>query len=228
MARGRQLAGGGRAVEVAPDRVAGWFERFAERHGGAAQTRLGACAVEVAAGDGSTARVEVPFGGLDRDFGAVDGGAVDGLAVAPLVEHVNRTRRIGLVLVRKGAHSVGISRGPAVERSSTDRHLVHGRTKAGGWSQQRYARRRAGEARRALDAAADAVARVLLPHREELDAVVLGGDRQALEALRSDSRIGGLLAAAEPRVLDVPEPRRAVLDEAARRAVAVEIGVWES
>lgn len=223
MARGRQLAGGGRAVEISPGRVAGWFERFAERHGGASRTRLAASAVEVTAADGSTARVDVPFGGLGRDFGTVDG-----LAVQPLVEHVNRTRTLGLVLVRKGAHSVGISRGSSVEQSSTDRHLVHGRTKAGGWSQRRYARRRAGEAQRALDDAADAVARVLLPRRDELDGVVLGGDRAALETLRADPRCADLLAAAEPRVLDVPEPRRAVLDEAARRAVAVEIGVRES
>lgn len=223
MARGRELAGGGRAVEIAPERVAGWFERFADRHGGARETRLSAASAEVVAADGSTATADVPFGGLGHDLGTRSG-----LDVGPLVEHLNRTRTLGLVLVRKGAHSVGVSRGGAVEQSSTDRHLVHGRTKAGGWSQQRYARRRAGEAQRALASAADAVARVLLPRRGELDGIVLGGDRQALEALRADPRLAELLAAAEPRVLDVAEPRRAVLDEAARRAVAVEIGVRES
>ncbi len=58
-----------------------------------------------------------------------------------------------------------------------------------------------------------------------LDAVVLGGDAAALDDLRADRRLAALLARAEPRVLDVPEPRRAVLDEAARRALAVEIVV---
>ena len=58
-----------------------------------------------------------------------------------------------------------------------------------------------------------------------LDAVVLGGDAAALDALRADRRLTALLSRAEPRVLDVPEPRRAVLDEAARRARAVEIVV---
>jgi hypothetical protein len=37
-----------------------------------------------------------------------------------------------------------------------------------------------------------------------------------------------LLASAEPRVLDVPEPRRVVLDEAARRARAVEVQLRSS
>lgn len=222
MPRTRELAGGGRAVEVAPQRLAGWFDRFAEQHGGAAETRLASGTVEVRAADGARATVDVPFGGL-RQPEAVQ----PGLDVQLLVEHVNQPRTVGLVLVRKGAHSVGVARGGKVEQSTTDRHLVHGRTKAGGWSQQRYARRRAGESRRALESAADAVARVLLPLRDELDGLVLGGDRQALDVLHSDSRLVDLLGVAEPRVLDVPEPRRAVLDEAARRSVAVEIGVRE-
>jgi len=220
--RGRQLAGGGRAVPVEPARLAGWFERFAAGHGGAQRTDLQPRRVEVTAADGATAAVEVPFEPLPGPHGEQDG-----LAVQPLVEHVRRPRRIGLVLVRLGAHSVGIARGGRVETSSTDRHLVHGRNKAGGQSQQRFARRREGQARKALESAADDVARVLLPERDRLDAVVLGGDRRALESLRADPRLHELLAGAEPRVLDVSEPRRAVLDDAAARAVAVEVEIHE-
>ena len=220
MKRVRQLPGGGRAVEVSPQRLAGWFERFAEGHGGAERTSVQPARVEVRANDGALARVAVPFGPLPPQHGEHPG-----LAIATLIEHVKRPRRIGLLLVRLGAHSVGVSYDGRVEKSSTDRHLVHGRNKAGGQSQQRFARRREGQARRSLDAAADAAARVLLP--EALDAVVLGGDRQALDTLRADARLKDLLAGAEPRVLDVPEPRRAVLDEAARRAIAVEVEVHD-
>lgn len=77
----------------------------------------------------------------------------------------------------------------------------------GGSSSGRFARRREGQARLALDAAADAVARVLL--LERLDALVLGGDAAALAALHADPRLSALLSGAEPRILDVPEPRRA-------------------
>ncbi|GAB3293277.1 acVLRF1 family peptidyl-tRNA hydrolase [Parasphingorhabdus pacifica] len=223
MSRTRQLPGGGRAVEVAPERLAGWFERFAGRHGGVDRTRRSAERVEVRAGDGSLSVVNVPFGPLPPPHDEQPG-----LAVQELAEHVLRPRRIGLVLVRLGAHSVGIARSGEVELSSTDRHLVHGRNKAGGQSQQRFARRREGQSRRALESAADAVARVLVPERHRLDAVVLGGDRKALDTLRADARLGELLSLAEPRVLDVPEPRRVVLDEAAARAVAVEIEIHET
>ena len=218
--KARELPGGGRAVEVAPERLEGWFQRFSEGHGGVRRTLVGPDRVEAHAHDGSTAAVSVPFGPLPPPHGEHDG-----LAVTSLVDHVTKPRRIGLVLVRLGAHSVGIGYGGRVEQSSTDRHLVHGRNKAGGWSQQRFARRREGQSRRSLEAAADAVARVLLPVEDELDGLVLGGDRQALDALRADPRLAALLSSAQPRVLDVPEPRRTVLDDAARRAVAVEVEI---
>jgi hypothetical protein len=220
MSRVRQVAGGGRAVEVEPQRLLGWFHRFEERHGGVVRTLTAPESVEVHAADGALAVVQVPFQPLPPPHSQHQG-----LAVSGLVEHVRKARRIGLVLVRLGAHSVGVAVGGEIETSTTDRHLVHARHKAGGWSQQRFARRRNEQSRRALDAAADAVARVLLPRRDDLDAVLLGGDRAALDALRGDPRLRGLLESAEPRVLDVPEPRRAVLAEAARRAVAVEIHV---
>ncbi|WP_406689676.1 acVLRF1 family peptidyl-tRNA hydrolase [Saccharopolyspora sp. ID03-671] len=223
MSRVRELAGGGRAVEVAPDRVQGWFERFAAKHDGAATTLLRPRQVLVTAGDGATATVAVPFGELPEPHGEQPG-----LAVSSLVEHVSATRRIGLVLVRLGAHSVGVAVDGVVESSSTDRHLVHGRNKAGGWSQQRFARRREGQSARSLASAADAVARTLLPVAGELDGLVLGGDHKALRALREDRRLTGLLDRAEQRVLDVPEPRHAVLDDAARRAVAVEIEIRDA
>ncbi|MHA6800386.1 acVLRF1 family peptidyl-tRNA hydrolase [Bounagaea algeriensis] len=222
MARVRELGGGGRAVEVEPERVARWFDRFAERHGGVQRTERSAERVTVTAVDGSTAAVAVPFGPLPGPHGAVAG-----LGISALVEHLRRDRRIGLVLVRRGAHSIGIADGGRVVRSSTDRHRVQGRTKAGGWSQQRYARRRAGQAREALRAATEAVASTLVPELPRLDGVVLGGDRGALDELAADRRLADLFARAEPRLLDVGEPRRAVLDEAARRAVAVEIEVHE-
>lgn len=206
-------------MEVSAGRLDGWFTRFADGHGGADRTEIAADRVEVHAQDGARAAVHVPFGSLEHT------GTYQGLDVAPLVEHLHRPRRIGLILVRLGAHSVGVVEGGRVTQSSTDRHLVHGRNKAGGWSQQRFARRREGQSRRALDRAADAVAEFLLPQRSQLDGVVLGGDRKALESLRGDARLKELLDGAEARVLDVPEPRRSVLDAAAKRVTAVEVEV---
>ncbi|WP_092533796.1 acVLRF1 family peptidyl-tRNA hydrolase [Amycolatopsis arida] len=217
MGRTRQAPGGGRVVEVEPDRLERWFTRFTERNDGVLDTRLGAEEVVVRAGDGTVATVAVPFPPLAST------GTRSGLDVAPLVAHATAPRRLGLLLVRLGGHSVGITERGRVLRSRTDRHLVHGRSAAGGWSQQRFARRRAGQARQALRAAAADALEVLGPALSELDAVVLGGDRRALDELREDPKLAPVFALARPGVLDVGEPRRAVLDEAAARAVAVEI-----
>ncbi|SEF37696.1 hypothetical protein SAMN05421837_11547 [Amycolatopsis pretoriensis] len=209
MAKARQISGGGRAVEVPPERLAGWFERFAASHGGNVATDAGPDQVSVTAADGSTATATVPFGPLEEP------------SVDALVAHALHPRTIALLLVRLGGHSVGIARDGRVEVSRTDRHLVQGRSAAGGWSQQRFARRRAGQARHALrDAAKDAF-EVLVPRLSEVDAVVLGGDRRALDELREDRRLAPLFARAEPRVLDVGEPSYAVLEEAAGRALSV-------
>lgn len=178
--------------------------------------------VTVHAVDGATATVTTPFPPLN-----LPAGHTGGLAVTGLVAHLLLPRRIGLLLVRLGGHSVGVAEGGRVLTGSTDRTHVHGRSKAGGWSQLRFARRRDGQARQALRSAADDAVRVLVPRLPELVAVVLGGDRTALHRLRADQRLAGLFGLAQDRVLDVPEPRRTVLADAAVRAQSAEILVTE-
>ncbi len=214
----RELAGGGRAVEVEPERLIGFLERFATRHGGVLTTTVTPTRVDVAVADGTTASIPVPFGPL-----VTATGQRAGLAIQELLDHLMAPRTIGLLLVRLGGYSAGVARAGVVLTSSTGRRLVHGRSAAGGQSQQRFARRREGQARVALRAAADAAARVLLSRATELDAVVLGGDTAALRTLAADPRLATLLDRAEPRILDIPEPRRAVLDQAAHRARCVEV-----
>lgn len=214
-----------RTVLVEPERLAGWFDRFARRHGGVARTEVAPAHVVVHAADGASATVTVPYGPLDVAEERVDGLAAG--AVDALVAHLRRPRRVALLLVRLGGHSAGVAVDGTVVLSSTDRRLVHGRHRAGGSSSGRFARRREGQARVALQAAAETAARVLLPELSSVDAVVLGGDRRALDALRADPRLAPLFARAEPAVLDVPEPRRTVLDDAAQRARCARIQVSE-
>lgn len=224
----RQAPGGGTLVEVPAERVAGWFTRFGERHG-VRHTDLASDRVAVLAADGTTAEVAVPFGPLvlRSDQSEQWFGRHPGLAVDALIAHLAKPRRIGLILVRLGGHSIGVAESGRVVISTTDRKPVHGRNSAGGWSQQRFARRREGQVKVALRAAADDIHRVLGPRIGELDSVVLGGDRRALDALRADTRLAPVFALAQTRVLDVPEPRRTVLDDAAVRAAGVEILVRE-
>lgn len=218
VSRTRELADGGRAVEVQPERLVAFLERFTAGHGGALSTSVAPQRVDVATADGATASIPVPFGPL-----VAPAGYRTGLAVDDLTAHLLVPRTIGLLLVRRGGYSVGIARAGTVLTSSTGSRPVHGRSAAGGQSQQRFARRREGQARVALRAAADAAARVLLPRAAELDAVVLGGDTAGLRTLGVDPRLAALLERAQARVLDIAEPRRAVLDEVARRARCAEV-----
>ncbi|GAA1760678.1 acVLRF1 family peptidyl-tRNA hydrolase [Luedemannella helvata] len=206
---GRQ-AGGPRWVEVDPARLLRWLATFAERHGTPVQT-VEEYAVRLAAPDGSTAVLHPPPGA------PVPADLDDLVAGAAVV------RRVGLLLARKGAVAVGVALGEELEVSKVDSHYVQGRTAAGGWSQQRFARRRDNQAKAAAGDAADLVLRLLVPVAVELAAVVTGGDRRAVDAVLADPRLAPVAALRSPRLLDVPEPRLVVLREAARRARAVPI-----
>ncbi|WP_433338303.1 acVLRF1 family peptidyl-tRNA hydrolase [Spirillospora sp. CA-294931] len=211
MSKPRPAAGGGHWVEVPPERVARWLENFAGRHGAVTTVTRDAEVVTYTAGDGAVADFHVPFPPLTGD---------------DLIAHVRLDRRVGVLLVRLGGYAAGVFEGERLVASKVGTRQVHGRSAAGGWSQQRFARRRDKQAREALEAAAGAAARVLAPRVPCLDAVVLGGERRAVDELRADPRLGPVFALAldEP-FLTVPDPRLAVLSEtpASFRAVRVRI-----
>lgn len=204
---------GSRRVEVAAERVTGWLDRFAGRHG-AVTTAATAEEVVVTAADGAVARLQVPFPPLVVDPDAVDGG---------LAAHAMRPRRVGVLLVRLGGHAAGVFDGDRLVVSKVGSRQVHGRSAAGGWSQQRFARRREGQVRVALAAAADVAAALLLPVATTLDAVVVGGDRRSVDAVLADPRLAVLRRLVVAPLLDVPDPRRAVLDTAPARFRAVRV-----
>jgi hypothetical protein len=75
----------------------------------------------------------------------------------------------------------------------------------------------------ALAAAADLAATLLVPVAGTLDAVVLGGDRRSVDTVLADVRLAPLRPLVVPPLLDVPDPRKAVLDSAPARFRAVRI-----
>jgi hypothetical protein len=165
-----------REVTVGVDRLERWLAGFTERHGETQRTTAPEVVALVAA-DGAKAWIDVPFPPLTGDTG-------------DLVEHARRKRRIGVLLVRRGGYAAGVFDGAELVASKVGSSYVQGTTKAGGWSQQRYARRRANQASAAFADAADAAARVLTGQR--LDALVAGGDREAVKAVLADRRLAGL------------------------------------
>ncbi|WP_406071461.1 acVLRF1 family peptidyl-tRNA hydrolase [Micromonospora sp. NBC_01638] len=204
----RPAAGGGRWVEVDPARVGRWIEGFADRHGPPTTTNQ-EYGLLLAAPDGSTAELYAPPGAP----ASVDVAGFVADAVAP--------RRIGLLLARKGAVAVGVAEGADLVVSKVDRQYVQGRTAAGGWSQQRFARRRDNQAKAALGDAAELAVRLLVPEAAALAAVVCGGDRRAVDTVLADRRLAPLVPLRAERLLDVPEPRHAVLVGAVGAARAV-------
>jgi Actinobacteria/chloroflexi VLRF1 release factor len=147
----------------------------------------------------------------DPPFPPLATGTFDGFEPGPLLQHTARDRVVGVILVRLGGHAAGVFSGRRLVDSKVGSRNVHGRHRAGGSSQRRFERRRGEQARVALEAAADVAVRVLLPHRGDLEAVVLGGDRRALTEVLEDPRLRPLAPLIAERVLDVPDPRLKVL-----------------
>ena len=212
---GRPAAGGGRWVEVDPDRLARWLDGFAERHGEPVVSTVDGGLLELVAPDGSRAWCHPPPGAPVAAAGSA--GSADFVAAAAT------PGRIGLLLARRGAVAVGVVDGAALVASKVDSRYVQGRTAAGGWSQQRFARRRDNQARAAAQDAADVAAAILLPETPRLAALVTGGDRRAVDAVLADARLVPVAALRAERFLDVPEPKLAVLQAAIRPARAVRI-----
>jgi hypothetical protein len=201
----------GSEVLVPAARVERWVLNFGGRHGGTALGVAGG-ALTGAASDGSTFTARLPLG-------ASYSGLPDAAGFAAAVAAPGQW---GVLLVRKGGFAVARLAGEATVESKVGQRHVQGRTKAGGQSQQRFARRRDNQARQAYEAAADHAARILggLP-RGAL--VVTGGDHAAVDEVLDDARLGRLVVAGP--WLPVPDPRRAVLEQAVADALSVRIEV---
>ncbi|AGZ40443.1 acVLRF1 family peptidyl-tRNA hydrolase [Actinoplanes friuliensis] len=202
----KPAAGGGRWVDVAPERLTRWLENFATRHG-----PWTAAGLIVTAEDGATAELSPPPGAPPVED------------LAALQREAAVARRIGLLLARKGAVAVGVAEGTKLIVSKVDTHYVQGRTAAGGWSQQRFARRRDNQAKAAAADGAGIAARLLLPEVRTLTALVTGGDRTAVETILATPNLRPLAPLISDRFLDVPEPRKTVLEDATAAARTIQI-----
>ena len=221
-----------RSIDVPMRRLPRWLEGFATRHGtwqarafeGASEDSAegppegpagGTAGWEVLAEDGSHARV-VPPPWLDAKPGA----AFDAAELA------DTQPAYGVVLLRRAGYAVGAFEGSAlVDRKVSTRH-IHGRTAAGGWSQQRYARRRANQADEIVAAAAASADRIL-GSRRGLAFLVTGGDKELLAAVRGrfGPRVSGLPVGGH---VGVGAPDAAVLAGMPDRILAVRIDLSEA
>ena len=177
-------------------------------------------ALSFVAPDGATAVFDPPFPPLPQGWAVAD-------PVAAIAEHALRHRVVAVLLVRLGGYAAGVFDGEELVASKVGSRQVHGRSAAGGWSQQRFARRREGQVKVALEAATAAAAVVLLPASSRIDVVVTGGDRQALRTVLADPRMSALRARVSARILDVPDPKARILRESLEACRAVRVTITE-
>jgi hypothetical protein len=196
-------------VHVPAERVERWVANFEARHG-VTSFEASDGALRGLATDGSAFEMRLPFDAV-----------YDGLPeAAAFAAHLSVPSDWGLLLVRKGGFAVARLSGAAMVESKVGQRHVQGRTKAGGQSQQRFARRRDNQARQAYEAAAEHAARILAGLRGP---VVTGGDHAAVEEVLTDPRLRSLTTAGP--WLAVPDPRRSVLDQAVVDACSAQVVV---
>jgi hypothetical protein len=196
------------AVLVPPARFERWVENFTTRHGLASfavvDGRFGGHA-----DDGSSFLASLPF---SRSY---DGPT----EVDEFVMACSPPQDWGILLVRKGGFAVARLHGSVMVGSKTGQRHVQGRTKAGGQSQQRFARRRDNQARVAYEAAAEHAARIV----GSAPCLVVGGDSVAVDAVLADVRLRRAQVVGD--FMTVPDPRRAVLEQAVVDACSVRMTV---
>jgi Actinobacteria/chloroflexi VLRF1 release factor len=214
--RPRPVAGGGRRLGVAPERLGRWLDGVADRHGAFTDVRLEDGAVHVTCADTTTVTLRAPF---DWTPGPALLTAFTTAAKGP--------RRAAVLLVRRGRWAVGVFDGAELVVSKVDARQVQGRTAAGGWSQQRFARRRSNQTDAVVTHAVETAVRVLLPHAASVVALFTGGDRGLADEVLSDRRLAPLEALRREPHLDVGDPTKAVLLETPSQFRAVDVVIRE-
>ena len=185
------------------------MENFSTRHG---ETRLATTTTGLTGigADGSTFTLTLPWNRTYAGPATVEG--IQGAAGPPT--------DWGVLLVRRGGFAVARLSGTTLVASKVGSRHVQGRTKAGGQSQQRFARRRDNQARVAYDAAAGHAGVVL----GDVPLLVLGGDRAGLDHVLARQEFRHMECVGP--VLEVPgDPRRKELEAAVGHAGALRITV---
>jgi len=190
------------------DRLVRWVENFESRHG-ASVMRVVDGQLSGRAEDDSDFLARLPF---SRSYD----GPPD---VSAFVDACSPPQDWGILLARKGGFAVARLHGSETVESKVGQRHVQGRTKAGGQSQQRFARRRDNQARVAFEAAAEHAARLLIG----VEVLVAGGEKAAITEVLKDPRLARLPVVGE--FLTVPDPRRSVLESAIEQAGSVRIRV---
>jgi Actinobacteria/chloroflexi VLRF1 release factor len=201
---------------VTPERLGKWLDGVAERHGRFTDVVLADGAVRVTCEDTTTVSLRAPFGWTP-------GPAL----LSTFTAAARQPHRAAVLLVRRGRWAVGVFDGCDLVVSKVDARQVQGRTAAGGWSQQRFARRRGNQTDAVVEHAVETAVRVLLPHAASVAALFTGGDRGLTDEVLADPRLRPLAVLRREPALEVGEPTKAVLLETPTQFRAIQVHIVE-
>ncbi len=197
-----------RSVAVPASRLERWLAGFDHRHGGSTQEVEGGV-MRLTGTDGATAEITPSY-------------PITATTASDFIEAVQHIPRTGVILIRRGGFAAAIVEGDSVLASDVGKRHVQGRTAAGGWSQQRFARRRDKQVHELVDAAIDYVARTIVPGLP-VEYLATGGDRPLVDGVLADPRLRPLAALPRGPHLDVPDPRRDVVTSLPERLSTLRI-----
>ena len=197
-----------RTVQIPASRLPRWIDGFAERHGGSTAA-LTSGVLKLTGADTAVATLHPAF-------------PIDVRSVDDFIAAAARIPRCAFLAVRRGGFLAAIAEGNEVTTGDAGKRHVQGRTAAGGWSQQRFARRRDKQVHELLDAAISYAVRVILPGLP-VEFLATGGDRALVEEALKDQRLRALSALTRGLHLPMTDPRRSTLRELPELLTAVRI-----
>jgi len=160
-------------------------------------------------------------------FPVAEQNSINSTDAGPLRSLVVSDRLIAMVLVRLGSYAIGVFNGEERVSSKVGTGLVHGRHRQGGSSAHRFERHRDKQIEYFLTRVCRRSREQLEPYVKSLDYVVYGGARTTIQLLQKQCPfIGKLEISALPPLLDIPEPRQAVLEEAVTRVWSSTVYEW--
>ncbi|MGB7425040.1 MAG: acVLRF1 family peptidyl-tRNA hydrolase [Ornithinimicrobium sp.] len=197
-----------RRIDVPRDRLQHWVDGFAQRHGAPTWTVDGAGYRATAAnGAWATFSSWTPAQSLPPDLLA--------WSEAPTTFVV--------ILIRRGGYAVGVVHAGELVAHKCGTRYVQSRTAAGGWSQQRYARRRSNQADDLVGVVSDRVAVMIAG--TTAGGLVLGGDKTLAHTVTGEFRLQHLAALPKREFFDLPDPRMRVLISVAARSASIAVDV---
>ena len=141
-----------------------------------------------------------------------------GWDLRPLAQLLAADYIVGVILLRLGRYLTAVFEGDYPAVSKTDTRYVKGKHHAGGTSQLRFQRIREGQARKLYDETCRAAQTRFAPYADRLDYLLLGGDKQTLNAfgkvcplVRQYQAQGKLLN----RRLNIRDPKHDTLEQIA-------------